>query len=68
MKILLLVMFLLQGEQTPFVIPQEMPNMKACEAQAHIVGGSKIPKVVNGKQVNGMGALCLRVLPSGHDI
>ena len=63
MKFILLVLFLITGEPQPRVISQEVPDMKSCERQAHIINSGAIPKQINGKDISGIGAACFRVLP-----
>ena len=67
MKTFLLIMFLLQGEETPRVSSYPMPDLKTCEAQVHFVNQAKLPKELEHKQVNGMIVGCMRVLPAGRD-
>ncbi len=67
MKVILLIMFFLQGEPQPLVQGVPMPDMKTCEKQAHLVNAASMPTELKGKQVNGMAGACLRAKPAGTD-
>ena len=63
MKFILLVLFLITGEPQPRVISQEVPDMKSCERQAHVINSGEIPKEIKGHSISGIGAACFRILP-----
>ena len=68
MQVLLLILCLLEGTPEPYVQRVGLiPDMKTCEEVAHRINTSKVPQEVNHKQLNGMGAICMRIKPPGKD-
>ena len=58
MKVILLLVLLIQGQE-PIKHAKEMPNMKACEAEAHKFNTTKLPAEAFFAQAG-----CLRIDPS----
>ena len=68
MQVLLLILFLLEGTPEPHVQRVGvLPDMKTCEEVAHRINTSKVPNMAAGQQLNGMGAICMRIKPPGKD-
>lgn len=65
---ILVIFFLIEGQPQPLTQPVPMPDMKTCEKQAHLINTHPLPRLLKGQQVNGMGAMCLRVKPQGKDV
>ena len=66
MQVILLILFIVAGQSRVQQVGI-VPDMQTCEKTAHQINTSKMPKEVNHQQLDGMGAICMRIKPPGKD-